>query len=57
VVFFYVLGEVWWCTLVYGWTVFLCHLVVLLMVAALCGVGENWMLQSCWGHGLDADGG
>ena len=29
----------------------------LLMVAALCGVGENWMVQSWWGHGLDADGG
>ena len=29
----------------------------MLMVAALCGVGENWMVQSWWGHGLDADGG
>ena len=29
----------------------------LLMVAALSGVGENWMVQSLWGHGLDADGG
>ena len=29
----------------------------LLMVAALCGVGENWMVHSLWGHGLDADGG
>ena len=27
------------------------------MVAALCGVGENWMVQSWWGHGSDADGG
>ena len=31
--------------------------VSLLMVTALCGVGENWMVQSWWGHGLDADGG
>ena len=29
----------------------------LLMVAALCGVGENWIVQSWWGHGLDVDGG
>ena len=29
----------------------------LLMVAALCGVGASWMVQSYWGHGLDADGG
>ena len=29
----------------------------LLMVAALCGMGENWMVQSWWGHGLDAFGG
>ena len=27
------------------------------MVGALCCVGENWMLQSWWRHGLDADGG
>ena len=29
----------------------------LLMVAALCGAGENWMVQSWWGHRLAADGG
>jgi len=29
----------------------------LLTVADLCGVGENWMVQSWLGHGLDADGG
>jgi hypothetical protein len=29
----------------------------LLMVAALCGVGGNWIVQSWRGHGLDADGG
>jgi len=29
----------------------------LLMVAALCVVGENRMVQSWWEHGLDADGG
>ena len=29
----------------------------LLIVAALCGVGENYMVQSWCGHGLDADGG
>jgi hypothetical protein len=28
----------------------------LLMVAALRGVGENWMVRSWWGHGLDAVG-
>ena len=29
----------------------------LLMVAALRGVVENLIVQSWWGHGLDADGG
>jgi hypothetical protein len=29
----------------------------LLMVAVLCCVGDNWMVQSWWGHGLDADSG
>jgi hypothetical protein len=29
----------------------------LMMVAVLCGLGENWIVQSLWGHGLDADGG
>ena len=28
----------------------------LLMIAALCGVGKNWMVHSWWGHGLDAYG-
>jgi hypothetical protein len=27
-----------------------------LMVAALCSVGKNLMVQSWWGHGSDVDG-